>query len=600
MELYIGNNEIEDIAEIEYLKGLPRLIILDVSGNPFCNVDSYRLYTIYRIKKLKVLDGVGVSSNEVMNAKEKFCGKLTKEIIVDKVGHSFFEHIREIQLEGCKIKDVEILNSPEFKNLREINLDNNHMVDLSTLGDLPALSLLRLNHNRIESLRAASLSDKQNGAGKSRPASRALSASSLAAVADMHQAQADEERRSPSPADGVLMVNKFNLLNLEILHLGYNKITDIKELELHNFPNLRSLYLPGNDISRVDGLSSCTDLRELCLDKNRIRSLDPNSLVNLKMLRDLRIDENGLRSLSNFPLLPNLCILSVAGNRVNDIIELEKLCRVCDPKEISFSNNPVTRKQLYRTTVVNMFPNIRIIDGRDVGSEERERALHLMHNDRGSPLLGGGQAATAFMQQQAQQAVQAHAAMQQQQHDLMQQQNHTMRQHTHSRENMPQQGGGQRFEGGHRNSLVTNSAGHALLPYPKATVKLTAVNFETFAGHNSSHQILAPGSNQQHFSVPSAPNRNGDANRRTVWGGIVGDAGARGVRPQDFANMNGMNGNGGNGLNPGGGGGNGNSAVLAANYYMNVQNTVSQQQQQTRRSLERRGVAFPRKNSSIF
>ena len=36
--------------------------------------------------------------------------------------------------------------------------------------------------------------------------------------------------------------------------------------------------------------------------------------------------------------------------------------------------------------------------GREVGSEERERAQHLMHNDRSSPLLGGG--TTSFMQQQ--------------------------------------------------------------------------------------------------------------------------------------------------------------------------------------------------------
>jgi Leucine-rich repeat (LRR) protein len=124
------------------------------------------------------------------------------------------------------------------------------------------------------------------------------------------------------------------LHNLEILHLGYNKITNIKDLHLDNFPSLRALYLPGNDLSKVDGLQSCGELRELILDKNRIRSLDPHSLANLKKLQDLRIEENGLRSLSNFPVLPNLTILSVAGNRINDIIELEKLCRVCDAKEV--------------------------------------------------------------------------------------------------------------------------------------------------------------------------------------------------------------------------------------------------------------------------
>ena len=469
------------------------------------------------------------------------------------------------------------------------------MTDLSTLGDLPNLSLLRMNNNRVESLRALVAAGSS-----SKPPSRNQSSSNL------RENGANAREREMAAAGGggdavitdVVGANKFNLLNLEILHLGYNKITDIRELELHNFPNLRTLCLPGNDISRVDGLSVCSDLRELCLDKNRIRSLDPNSLSGLTMLKDLRMDDNGLRSLSNFPILPNLNILSFAGNRVNDIIELEKLCRVCDAKEISFCNNPVTRKQLYRTTVVNMFPNVRKIDGRDVGVEERDRALHLMHNDQGGP---GSGVVNTFIQPQHQQQVQQQQQPQyqqqiqqqqqqhqqqfqqfqqqqqhqhqhqqqrqqqqvqqqqvQQQHDLLQQ-----RQHLNTRDNLfnVQGGGGAGFRELYRNGAVTNSnAGSSQLPHPKTTVKLTAVNFETFAGHNPSQQNV--------FTVPSAPSRNGDAHRRTVWmggdllaAGVGGGGGGGGGGGEDGRRAS--RGSGGVGLDS--------SAVAATQYYHNMQ-----------------------------
>lgn len=57
MELYIGNNFIADMKQILTLKVLPKLIIFDISGNSLCNDKSYRVYTIFHLKKLKVLDG---------------------------------------------------------------------------------------------------------------------------------------------------------------------------------------------------------------------------------------------------------------------------------------------------------------------------------------------------------------------------------------------------------------------------------------------------------------------------------------------------------------------------------------------------------------
>lgn len=109
MELYIGNNHIDSIKQILALKDLPKLIILDLSGNPLCSHATYRLYTVYHLRRLKVLDGVGVDSAEQASAKDKYSGRLTAEFLEEKIGHSYFEAIRELDLASCRIREIETL-----------------------------------------------------------------------------------------------------------------------------------------------------------------------------------------------------------------------------------------------------------------------------------------------------------------------------------------------------------------------------------------------------------------------------------------------------------------------------------------------------------
>ena len=72
MELYVGNNCIASLSEIDYLKMLSKLIIVDLAGNPVCSDYRYRLYTLYRVRRLKVLDGTSVSTDEAAAAREKY------------------------------------------------------------------------------------------------------------------------------------------------------------------------------------------------------------------------------------------------------------------------------------------------------------------------------------------------------------------------------------------------------------------------------------------------------------------------------------------------------------------------------------------------
>ena len=121
--------------------------------------------TPFHLRRLKVLDGAGIESAEQAVAKERYAGRLTVDALVEKVGHNFWEHVRELDLSRSKIRELtptltltltlaltlalalalalaltltltltltrskirelEGLQGAEFVNLRELNLDSN-------------------------------------------------------------------------------------------------------------------------------------------------------------------------------------------------------------------------------------------------------------------------------------------------------------------------------------------------------------------------------------------------------------------------------------------------------------------------------------------
>ena len=64
---YLANNSLESLRELQKLKQLSNLIILDLVGNiASVNTDpaEYRPYCIFHLPQLKVLDGSGITSAE--------------------------------------------------------------------------------------------------------------------------------------------------------------------------------------------------------------------------------------------------------------------------------------------------------------------------------------------------------------------------------------------------------------------------------------------------------------------------------------------------------------------------------------------------------
>ncbi|TPX66556.1 hypothetical protein SpCBS45565_g04405 [Spizellomyces sp. 'palustris'] len=347
MEFYCGNNSIGDLLNIFPLKALPRLIILDFTGNTVCHVDNYRLFTIYHLTRLKILDGTGISPKEQTLAREAYLGKLTIELLGEKIGHLTFKNICELDLRNCKIREIDCFADCDFRNLRKLVFDNNLLTNIDCFVGLTGLKTLSLNNNRIERLLSTDLPaplTSPNGI-----------------------------MRLDTPEYGRQRTVKTLLPNLEELSLGYNCISRIADLALYQLAHLKMLYLHGNRISKVDGLEHMTNLIELVLDRNQIKGVDPSSFVSLINLKELHIKENRIKSLSHFDCLPNLQHLHLANNRVHDTSEIEKM-KLPSLIEISLAANAVARKQMYRYALVIRFPQIMGIDGKDVTLEERQRA----------------------------------------------------------------------------------------------------------------------------------------------------------------------------------------------------------------------------------
>lgn len=209
--LDVGDNSIVHAFTSFPLKELPRLIILDLSGNPVCRVPNFRYFTIFHLSRLKILNGAGISPKDLTQSREMYMGKLTIELLGEKVGHFNFKNIMDLDLRNCKIKEVDCLNNIEFRNLRKLNFDNNMLTTIDCFSTLTGLRHLSLNNNKIERLLSGDHSLSKN----------------------------------------TVLKGRSFLPHLEELYLGYNNVVKISDLGLYRLPQLKVLYLQGNRITKA-------------------------------------------------------------------------------------------------------------------------------------------------------------------------------------------------------------------------------------------------------------------------------------------------------------------------------------------------------------
>jgi Leucine-rich repeat (LRR) protein len=144
-----------------------------------------------------------------------------------------------------------------FASLAELVLDDNTVSSLAPLAGLTALQVLKLNNNRLGEADPAGISF----AIQLPVTTSGLTTGTAAGAATLQQQQQQQHA-----------VQYQSLLpNLQVLHLAGNGLTSLRPLQLQWLPGLRSLFVSGNELQRLDGLDGLGQLRELVADKNKIR-----------------------------------------------------------------------------------------------------------------------------------------------------------------------------------------------------------------------------------------------------------------------------------------------------------------------------------------
>ncbi|XP_039096685.1 leucine-rich repeat-containing protein 9 [Hyaena hyaena] len=363
IELYISNNYIALNQEIYNLKGLCNLVILNMYGNIIVwNQENYRLFVIFHLPELKALDGISIEPPETECAKDLFGGRLTSDMIAERQGHSNFTQMQELNWTSSSIRTVDLIPVDQFRNVCNVNLQNNNLTSFSGLIYLPNVKVLCLNYNHIESIMP-----------RLKPQTHLTNRQIL-------------YQKVPSSGYGQQGTSKINrdttnsenlppiMHSLEVLHLGYNGICNLIQLQLNRLRNLKFLFLQGNEISQIEGLDNLVDLQELVVDHNRIRAFNDSAFAKPSSLLALHLEENRLRELSKLQSLAKLEKLFLGYNKIQDMAELEKLDGISSLRELTVYGNPICRKTLHRHMLIFRLPNLQMLDGIPVNSDDRAKA----------------------------------------------------------------------------------------------------------------------------------------------------------------------------------------------------------------------------------
>ena len=282
--LYLARNSLANLtADVRIIASLPRLLILDLAGNPLAQDPEYRLHAVFHLRRVRVLDGSSVDG-DVAAARERHQGRLTEDMLRGIVGGDVdLSTLETLNLSSQRLRHVGAITAALCPALRTLILDGNLLTDLSSLRALPHLRVLRLNRNKIVAALAPTLQQHQQ---------LVLAASSGEASGDAAAAYAATAGAGAGPGLG-LLASLFP--QLEVLELAYNRIALVSAVQPQGLRRLVALGLEGNEISRLEGLSGLPRLQHLVLSRNRIVRLEPGAMAGLPSLRELQIEENGMQ-----------------------------------------------------------------------------------------------------------------------------------------------------------------------------------------------------------------------------------------------------------------------------------------------------------------
>ncbi|CAH8493258.1 unnamed protein product [Schistosoma mattheei] len=357
IELYLGNNQLKHFINILHLKHLLHLNILELYGNPLCDLinNNYFYQLIYYLKSIKSIDGYIITMNDLMKSNELYDGHLSYEYLLNYLNHDQFINIVELNLSQCMLYKIDYIDPNQLIHLKCINLEKNYLKSFGGLLFFKNLQIICLNNNNIESLFSnyiytLAINDHHNHNQKMNPI-------------ELHFINLYKSKQPIYPY-------------LTVLHLAHNNIHSLKELQFHRMSNLQTLFLQNNELITLNGIEGLNQLKELVLDNNKIKFINDLTFLYNWTLNEIHLENNLLNELNQLSKLENLKRLYVGANKLTNFNDLENFAKN-QPNlyEISLIDNPITTNQIHRLILIYYIPKLQIIDGIQITIEERDRIL---------------------------------------------------------------------------------------------------------------------------------------------------------------------------------------------------------------------------------
>ena len=240
--------------------------------------------------------GIAIGGNSSRSGGEAGGGNSIAEALAPTVnigGEEYSTALTELDLSGKNLTDADLTNLSQMSSLKFLDLRDNPITDLSPIAGLRELEEFAVTCDQIGDL---------------------------------------------SPLS--------NLVSLEILRLagdesGVGKFTDLTPLR--GLTNLRTLHLPANGPTSLDGLEDMTQLTDLALisgsSSNIATVQNIDALAGLTEMKELHLQVTGISDLTPLTGMTELQSLQIGGNlAVSDLSPLAGLTKL---QEFEFYNNEV-------------------------------------------------------------------------------------------------------------------------------------------------------------------------------------------------------------------------------------------------------------------
>jgi len=156
-----------------------------------------------------------------------------------------------------------------------------------------------------------------------------------------------------------------------------------------NPANQRQILLRGLKIPNVENLGGSNDAYEaIDLSDNDLIKL--GNFPPLRRLRTLLLMNNRISRIAEdcFSPLPNLISITLTGNKLEKLVDLEPLTKLKTLERLSLLENPVVKVKHYRPYMIQKCTKkLRILDFNRIKDKERKAAGLLFAHERGKKLL---------------------------------------------------------------------------------------------------------------------------------------------------------------------------------------------------------------------